>query len=91
MSDAPESRLLIDGKLTDAQSGRSLANINPATVLTPELTAARGSRCGAKWSINSRTESRPGTIQRSEPMRITPSARSAAAVTGTETSSATTS
>jgi aldehyde dehydrogenase (NAD+) len=31
MSDAPESRLLIDGKLTDAQSGKTFANLNPAT------------------------------------------------------------
>ena len=31
MADAPESRLLIDGKLTDAQSGKTFANINPAT------------------------------------------------------------
>ncbi|MBM3659186.1 MAG: aldehyde dehydrogenase family protein [Actinobacteria bacterium] len=31
MSEAPESRLLIDGKLTDAQSGKTFANVNPAT------------------------------------------------------------
>ena len=31
MSDAPESRLLIDGTLTDARSGKTFPNINPAT------------------------------------------------------------
>jgi len=31
MADHPESRLLIDGKLTDAVSGMTFANVNPAT------------------------------------------------------------
>ena len=31
MADAPESRLLIDGVLTDAVSGKTFANVNPAT------------------------------------------------------------
>lgn len=31
MADAPESRLLVDGVLTEARSGRTFANVNPAT------------------------------------------------------------
>ncbi len=31
MAEAPESRLLIDGRLTDAVSGATFANVNPAT------------------------------------------------------------
>ena len=44
MADAPESRLLIDGKLTDAQSGKTFANINPANVASIALFTGLGAR-----------------------------------------------
>src|SRR4051794_22204885 len=65
MADAPESRLLIDGKLTDAQSGKTFANVNPATEevagevadggvedMEQAVAAARGAFDETDWSTN---------------------------------------
>jgi aldehyde dehydrogenase (NAD+) len=65
MAEAPESRLLIDGKLTDAQSGRTFANINPATAevaghvadggvddMDAAIAAARRAFDETDWSTN---------------------------------------
>ena len=65
MTEAPESRLLIDGKLTDAQSGTTFANINPATEevagqvadggvedMEAAIAAARRAFDESDWSTN---------------------------------------